>query len=125
MSRPQVPPTPRAAMTKARRLRIYMACKGRCICGVKVPMEGTTIDHALSLFKGGTDTDDNLRFLCKACDKPKTAQDAKDHARLRRLIANEDPDTRPVTKRPIRSAPFPKDRTRGFDGKVRQREARA
>ncbi len=124
MNRPQVPPTPRAAMTKARRLRIYLACEGRCVCGAKVPMEGTTIGHALSLFKGGKDTDDNLRFLCRACDKPKTAQDAKDHARLRRLIANEDPDTRPVTKRPIRSAGFPKDRTRGFDGKVRQREAR-
>jgi len=107
--REPVPATPRAVMTKARRLRIYMACNGRCVCGVKVPMEGTTIDHALSLFKGGADTDDNLRFLCRACDKPKTAQDATDHAKLRRLIANEDPETRPVTKRPIRSRGFQKD----------------
>ena len=116
--REPVAATTRAAMTKARRLRLYMACNGRCECGAKVPMEGTTIDHRIQLWMGGSDTDDNLRFFCGPCDKPKTAKDAT-------VRAKADPDTRPRSKRPLQSRGFQSNLTTGFDGKVRQREQRA
>lgn len=108
MSRERVEATPRKAMTKARRLRLYVACEGRCECGAKVPMEGTTIDHRIQLWMGGADDDSNLRFFCGPCDKPKTAKDATDRAHVKRLIANEDPTTRPKAKRPLRSRGFQK-----------------
>lgn len=123
--REPVAATPRAAMTKARRLRLYLACNGRCECGAKVPMEGTTIDHRIQLWMGGSDTDDNLRFFCGPCDKPKTAKDATVRAKVKRIIAKADPDTRPRCKRPLQSRGFQSNLTKGFDGKVRQKEQRA
>lgn len=118
MSRERVEATPRGAMTKARRLRIYLACEGRCICGVKVPMEGTTIDHPTQLWMGGPDEDQYLRYMCAACDKPKTARDAKERAKVKRLIRKADPAQRKVSRlqsrgfqkgrRPLVSRPFPK-----------------
>lgn len=69
-------------------------------------MEGTVIDHRVPLFMGGSDTDDNLRFLCRECDAPKTAGDATDRAKVKRLILKDDPTTRKPPK--MRSRPFPK-----------------
>jgi 5-methylcytosine-specific restriction protein A len=108
--------TPRKAMTKPRRLRIYLACNGRCVCGVKVPMAGTVIDHRIPLWMGGADDDANLRFLCPACDKPKTAKDKGAIGKVKRLIAREDGTRRP--RKPIASKGFDKTRTRRFDGSV-------
>jgi 5-methylcytosine-specific restriction endonuclease McrA len=108
--------TPRKAMTKARRLRLYLACNGRCVCGVKVPMAGTVIDHRIPLWMGGADDDANLRFLCPACDKPKTAKDKGDIGKVKRLIAREDGTRRP--RKAIQSKGFDKTKTRRFDGSV-------
>ena len=115
--REPVQPTPRGAMTKARRLRIYLACNGRCECGVKVPMAGTVIDHRIPLWMGGADDDANLRFLCGPCDKPKTAKDAADRASVKRIHKRLSSDRKPSrlqsrgfqkgVKRPIPSRPFP------------------
>lgn len=69
-------------------------------------MDGTVIDHRIPLFMGGADDDANLRFLCPACDKPKTAKDAADRGHVKRLIAKSDPTTRKPPK--MRSRPFPK-----------------
>ena len=93
-------------MTRARRLRIYLACNGRCICGAKVPMEGTTIDHPTQLWMGGPDEDQYLRYMCEACDKPKTAKDASERAKVKRIIAKSDPETRKPSR--MKSRPFPK-----------------
>jgi len=105
-------------MSKARRLRIYLACNGRCICGEKVPMEGTTIDHPIQLWMGGLDDDSELRFMCDDCDKPKTAKDATNRAKVKRIIARENGTRKPrkaipsapfqKSFRPIPSRPFPK-----------------
>ena len=94
--------TPRKAMTKARRLRIYLACNGRCICGVKVPMAGTVIDHEITLWMGGADEDANLRFLCRDCDRVKTAGDTGNRAKVKRIIARENGTRR--ERKPIKSA---------------------
>jgi 5-methylcytosine-specific restriction endonuclease McrA len=93
-------------MTKARRLRIYIACNGRCVCGVKVPMEGTVIDHPTQLWLGGSDEDHLLKFLCNPCNKQKTAKDATVRAKVKRIIAKSDPDTRKPSR--MKSRPFPK-----------------
>lgn len=116
MTREHVPPTPRGPMTKGRRLRLYLACNGRCECGAKVPMVGTTIDHRIPLFMGGADDDANLRFFCEPCDKPKTAKDARERAKVKRLLARQDGSRRP--RKAIPSRPFDKTRSRRFDGSV-------
>ena len=83
-------------------------------------MEGTTVDHRISLFSGGSDDDENLRYLCAACDAPKTyEEDAPKHAKIRRLIIKEDPDQRKPSR--MQSRGFDKTKSRGFDGKVRAR----
>ena len=114
--REPVQPTPRGAMTKARRLRLYLACNGRCSCGAKVPMAGTVIDHRIPLFMGGADDDANLRFICPSCDKPKTAKDATDRAKVKRIHKRLTGDRKPSrlqsrgfakgVKRPIPSRPL-------------------
>ena len=114
--REPIPPTPRASMTKARRLRIYIACNGRCTCGAKVEMAGTVIDHRIPLFMGGADDDSNLRFLCAACDRVKTSGDLKGCAKVRRIIAREDGSRRP--RQPILSRGFDKTKTKKFNGEV-------
>lgn len=96
--------TPRRSMTKARRLRIYLRCNGRCVCGAKVPMEGTVIDHPITLWMGGPDEDDQLVYLCGPCDKIKTAKDAGDRAKVKRIIARENGTRRP--RKAIKSAGF-------------------
>lgn len=96
--------TPRKAMTKARRLRLYLACNGRCVCGVKVPMAGTVIDHEIPLWMGGADEDANLRFLCRDCDRIKTAGDKGKIAKVKRILARENGTRR--ERQPIKSAGF-------------------
>lgn len=116
MTREPVQPTTRGPMTKARRLRIYLACNGRCECGAKVPMAGTVIDHRLPLWLGGADDDANLRFICRACDAPKTAKDATDRAKVKRILAREEGTRRP--RKAIQSVGFSKTLKKRFDGTV-------
>jgi 5-methylcytosine-specific restriction protein A len=72
-------PTPRkrgraAVADRARVMRrdngLCQACldRGRITAAVEV-------DHIIPLFKGGPDTDDNKRSLCKACHDDKTRDD--------------------------------------------------
>lgn len=57
-------------MTKARRQRILDAHGNRCgKCGGDGPFD---IDHKHALALGGSDDDDNLWPLCKACHSTKT-----------------------------------------------------
>ena len=119
MIREQVVATPRGAMTKARRLRIYLRCNGRCVCGVKVPMENTVIDHPITLWMGGPDEDDQLVYLCGPCDKIKTAKDAGDRAKVKRIIARENGTRR--ERQPIKSAGFNTRLRKKFNGTVEVR----
>ena len=108
--------TTRGPMTKARRLRIYLACNGRCVCGCKVEMVGTVIDHRIPLFMGGADDDTNLRFLCGPCDRIKTGGDKGDIGKVRRILARNDGTRRP--RKVIPSRGFDKTKTKRFDGTV-------
>jgi len=125
VTREPVPPTPRKAMTPARRFAVWDRYQGRCAeptCAVAVPLKGTTIDHIIALELGGADDFDNLQPLCPACDRIKTAQDAGLIAKLRRLLRRQDGTRR--ERREINSAPFPTHITRGVDGRVRPRIAK-
>lgn len=115
-----VPATPRAAMTKARRLRLWLAHEGRCGgCRAKVPLEGTVMDHFITVYMSGPEDDANLRPLCPACDKPKTANDQAVIAKVKRLrkSCGLDP-TSAKPSRKIQSRAFDNSRTRKFSGEV-------
>lgn len=120
--REKIEPTERRAMTKARRLRIYLACDGRCKCGAKVPMEGTTIDHRLPLWMGGRDEDENLQYLCGPCDRKKTSQDATDRAKVKRLHKRAAGVEKKGPR--LQSRGFQTGLSRGFDGRVKPRKTR-
>ena len=112
----------RAPMTPARRRRVWEAHDRRCgICRVEVPLKGTVIDHAIARWFSGDERDENLRPLCPACDKPKTAIDKRDIAKIKRLLKRQDGIRRPSR---LRSRPLSKHPTlkRGFDGRVISRE---
>jgi 5-methylcytosine-specific restriction endonuclease McrA len=109
-------------MTPKRRARLLEKHGHVCAYPECEVSTGLELDHFVALAIGGKDTDDNLRPLCPAHHKQKTALDAKLIAKCRRIIAREDGTRRERTAIPSRD--FPKDLTRGFDGKVRQRDAR-
>jgi len=119
MTREPVQATPRASMGEARRLRIYLACNGRCVCGVKVPMKGTVIDHPTQLWMGGSDDDAALKFLCGPCCKIKDAKDASARGKVRRILAREEGTRRP--RKAIQSAGFSRTLRKRFDGSVVER----
>lgn len=47
-------------------------------------------DHIIPLEAGGADTLDNSQTLCRQHEKPKTAQDARDRAKAKRLKEKHD-----------------------------------
>lgn len=83
----------------------------------------TEIDHRVSLFVSGDETDDNLEALHKACHLAKSKTDWKAHAKIKRLIARQEGTRR--ERKPIPSRGFSKTLSRGFDGKVRKKSLQA
>lgn len=74
----------RRSMSPARRKRILE--RDNHACTVCTDREGPfEIDHHLPLWLGGTDTDDNLRTLCKNCHKGETKASSKARAKCKRL----------------------------------------
>lgn len=120
LSREPVEPTKRRAMTKKRRLEVFMKSNGRCArCDCKLGPDFEA-DHIISLFLGGADEIENLEALCYACHRTeKTPADAKAHAKVRRIEKKADPLTRkpsrlqsrvfdkPTEKKKWGSRPFP------------------
>lgn len=103
-------------MSKTRASRIIDRFGGKCAkCFGPGPFE---IDHPLTLWMGAPDEDAECEPLCQACHAKKTAQDATDRAKVKRIIAREDGtrrERRPIPgrgfqkgKRAIPSRPFPK-----------------
>lgn len=118
--------TKRRSMHMARKRRIHEAHSGLCeICKQPVPLFGPDVryDHRLPLWMSHSDDDANIRPIHKICDAPKTAQDATDRAKVKR-IGMKHRGEKPPTKRPIRARSFDKHFTRGFDGRVKERKAR-
>ena len=79
-------------------------------------------DHILPLELGGSNEPENIQGLCVAHHKIKTAADVKRIAKARRQKKHH--ETGRGTKRKgqkLKSRPFDKTLTKGFDGKVRRK----
>lgn len=121
LAREPVEATPRRSMTAGRKLRIHTREKGKCwMCGKPVPTYGPEVryDHRLPLELGGSDDDANVFPLhAEPCDRLKTMADRRriDKARRQRAMSAPREPSR------LQGRGFDKAKTRGFDGKVRER----
>ena len=108
----------RKSMSEARKRRIWAAAGGVCYhCGEPVPMLGPDVryDHVIQIWITRRDDDADVSPAHTACDAPKTANDAKIRAKIKRLIAREDGTRKPRKAIPSRgfptvSRPFPQRR---------------
>ena len=62
----------RGMVQRARRLRAEPLCRD-CLAKGRISAAYTP-DHVVPLAHGGTDADDNIRCLCRACHAERTAQ---------------------------------------------------
>ena len=112
----------RKPLTRRQVLELCLRQEGRCACGCGQrldPMtEGVIDEHLIALELTGPNELRNRALLRKPCAKEKTKRDAGLIAKAKRL-AGEVGQNR--AKRPIRSAGFRKDISRGFDGRVKPR----
>jgi hypothetical protein len=96
---------------------------GRCcvICRMACAAFGPTViwDHRVPLAIGGSNDLDNMDpHHAGPCAKVKTALDMKAIAKAKRLAGETKAGP---TKNPIRSRGFDRTKSRGFDGRVRER----
>lgn len=118
----EVTATPRKSMTPKRRAEAFLASNGCCAkCAAKLT-GAYEVDHRVSLWMGGADELHNLECLCVPCHANKThGHDAPARAKTKRLIARANGTRR--ERKPIQSKGFDRTKTRGFDGKVRDRHS--
>lgn len=117
MKREDVQPIPREPLTKLEFAKLAVEQKGKCAnCGVKLKFEPYQIrdEHVISLFGGGTNDIENRELWCVACTKPKNADDAARHAKIKRLRG----ETKQGRKRKIQSRGFSKTHRKKLNGKV-------
>ncbi len=114
--RPPVEIAKRVAFSPKVRAQVLLANGGRCyLSGVKI-MAGDKweVEHVIPLAQGGTNDPANLRPALAGAHKIKTAKDAADTARARRL-AGETCQGEPA--RPLHGRGF-SPRTRKMDGSI-------
>ncbi len=128
-------PLKRKSFTAREVASVFIKYDGRCAsCAEKVKLGEYAVDHIQALDHLGAHTLDNWQLLCVGCHKLKTAKDVKASAKGRRLRG--DVGTGPkkaIPSRPFgrmaegrdpkrwQSAGFDRSKTRGFNGKVRER----
>jgi 5-methylcytosine-specific restriction endonuclease McrA len=102
--REKVESTPRKRLTKAQKAELLARQNDLCgECGVSLvwrvegghKVYGPMIDeHVLRLFLGGSNHMENRQIWCISCSKEKTRREATENAKVRRMIAKADPETR-------------------------------
>jgi hypothetical protein len=79
----------RHRLTRAARIRIFDTAEGKCaICALPIQVaEKWHIDHAIPLWQGGLDTEDNMRPAHDHCHIEKTMTEATMRAKETRVRA--------------------------------------
>lgn len=123
---------PRRPLTRAQIAELTLRQMGKCLrCGERLDFatKGAVIDeHLRPLADGGTNDTDNRAFFCKPCATPKTAKEARDRGKSKRIAEGRtqaDERARAKTEgryRPIAGRGFSKDFKRRMDGTVERRE---
>lgn len=121
----------RRPLTRAQIAEITLRQMGKCLrCGERLDFgtKGAVIDeHLMPLADGGTNETDNRAFLCKPCAKPKTAKEARDRGKSKRIAEGRtQADKRAARKangthRPIPGRSFQSGYTKKMDGTVVRR----
>lgn len=116
-----VVPLARRSFTDAQRCAVLRAYNAKCAgCAADLRHVRWDIDHRIALELGGRHEIANWQPLCvDPCHRLKTKKDVKAIAKSRRIRKREAGET--ITRNPIRSRGFDKSRSRGFDGRVRER----
>lgn len=91
------------------RLRLWSKCKGHCeACTRKILAgEKKAVDHITPLADGGEHDERNMQILCEGCHKLKTGKESTERAKVRNK-AKSILGMKPPSKKPLKSAPFPK-----------------
>ncbi len=59
----------RRRLTKPERMRIFKKTNGHCAyCGCKITYNEMQIDHVISIYNGGEDTESNMLPACRSCN---------------------------------------------------------
>lgn len=106
----------RISFSPKRRAEVLLANGGRCyLTGAKIAAgDAWDVEHVIPLAQGGTNDLVNLKPALSAAHKIKSAKDAADTAKAKRLAG----ETCQGPSKPIQSRGF-SDRSRGFDGQIR------
>lgn len=89
----------RKPLTKRQRAQLALDQDGKCGCGCGNKLDAKAIDeHIIPLWCGGTNDLDNRKLYAFDCAKRKTAKEATERGRVKRLIAKESPETRKPPK---------------------------
>lgn len=105
--REDVQPIARKPLTKLEFAKLAVQQEGKCaVCETKLRFEPHQVrdEHIVSLFGGGSNDLSNRELRCPECVKPKNAEDAARHAKIKRLRG----ETGNGRKKKIPSRPFPK-----------------
>jgi 5-methylcytosine-specific restriction endonuclease McrA len=102
----------RRPLTRAQIAEITLRQLGKCArCSERLDFatKGAVIDeHLHPLADGGTNETDNRAFYCKPCAKPKTAKEARDRGKSKRIAEGR-------TQADRRAQRGPTMQSRGFD----------
>ena len=108
MAREPVTLHPRKPLTPKQRAQLALDQKGLCGCGCGEKLdharEGTIDEHILPLWLGGTNDLSNRAIWRTPCTRPKTAKEATERGKVKRLVAKSDKATRKPPK--MKSAGF-------------------
>ena len=118
----------RRPLTRAQIAEITLRQLGKCArCSERLDFatRGAVIDeHLHPLADGGTNETDNRAFYCKPCAKPKTAKEARDRGKSKRIAEGRTQADRRAQRGPtMQSRGFDRTWKKRMDGTVTRRDA--
>jgi len=118
----------RRPLTRAQIAEITLRQLGKCArCSERLDFatRGAVIDeHLHPLADGGTNETDNRAFYCKPCAKPKTAKEARDRGKSKRIAEGRTQADRRAQRGPtMQSRGFDRTWKKRMDGTTVRRDA--